>query len=292
MNKLFLTQLIVAFVVGGGFVALLTIVAEKVNQRIAGIILTFPITGGMALFFLGWTVSAEAVSEIVPASIISIGIALLFISIYPYVAQFVEHFVENKVLQLLSSYFICVGIWFTLAVPVITYKFNNYLLGILVYILFVMLAHWILTRKPYKKTITLTYTIGQKIGRAAFVGFIMALVVVLGKVLDPFWGGMFTMFPAAFSSVLIIIHWYYGVNSLFPILRKVAVGSLSVFSYVNIVKFVFPILGFIWGTIVAFLASIIVTLFLINYTQNSWHNKSKKYLRKMSTSLRLLLNFK
>lgn len=53
MNKLFLTQLIVSFVVGGGFVALLTIVAEKVNQRIAGIILTFPITGGMALFFLG-----------------------------------------------------------------------------------------------------------------------------------------------------------------------------------------------------------------------------------------------
>jgi len=53
MNKLFIIQLIISFIVGGGFVALLTIVAEKVNQRIAGIILTFPITAGLALFFLG-----------------------------------------------------------------------------------------------------------------------------------------------------------------------------------------------------------------------------------------------
>ena len=53
MNKLFIIQLIISFIVVGGFVALLTIVAEKVNQRIAGIILTFPITAGLALFFFG-----------------------------------------------------------------------------------------------------------------------------------------------------------------------------------------------------------------------------------------------
>ena len=288
INKFFIIQIIVSFVAGGGLVALLTIVAERVNQRIAGIILTFPITGGMALFFLGWTVSAKAVSKIIPASIISISLTLLFISIYPYVAQFIGRFFENKILQILSSYFICIGIWFLLAVPIIIFQINHYLLAILVYILFVTLAHWILTRKTYNKTITLTYTVGQKIGRAAFVGFVMSLVVVLGKVLNPFWGGMFTMFPATFSSVLIIIHWYYGVNSLFPILRKVAVGSLSAFTYVNIVKFTFPEFGFIWGTIVAFLVSIIISLFLIKYIQSSWPNKSNYYFKKLITSFKLL----
>ncbi len=287
INKLFIIQLIVSFIAGGGLVAILTIMAERVNQRIAGIILTFPITGGMALFFLGWTVSAKAVSEIIPSSIISISLSLLFISIYPYVAQFIEQFFKNKILRILSSYFICVGIWFSLAVPVIIFRFNHYLLAILIYILLGILAHWILTRKSYTKTVTLTYTVGQKIGRAAFVGFIMSLVVVLGKVLNPFWGGMFTMFPAAFSSVLIIIHWYYGIDSLFSILRKVAVGSLSVFTYVNIVKFTFPKFGFIWGTIVAFLVSIIISLFLIKYIQSSCPGKSNYYFRKLLTAFKL-----
>jgi hypothetical protein len=283
-DKLFVIQLIVSFVVGGGLVALLTIVAEKVNQRIAGIILTFPITGGMSIFFLGWTTSAEAVVEVIPSIFITMGVVLLFISIYPYIAQFIGQYIENRVLQILISYFLGVGIWFVLAVPTIIFEFNNYLLGVLGYILLNMLSHFILTRKTYKKPVTLTYTVGQKIGRAAFVGFIMSLVVLLGKVSTPFWGGMFTMFPAAFSSVLIIIHWYYGINTLFPILRKVAVGSLSVFSYVNIVKFTFPELGIVLGTIVAFLGSVIVSLLLIMYIQSSWHNKLNDYFKKLIAS--------
>ncbi len=45
INKLFIIQLMVSLVAGGGFMALLTIGAARVKQRIVDIIPTFHITG-------------------------------------------------------------------------------------------------------------------------------------------------------------------------------------------------------------------------------------------------------
>jgi hypothetical protein len=156
-----------------------------------------------------------------------------------------------------------IGIWFALSIPLIIYEFNNLVVGILGYILLIFIAHLILKRKNYAKPVALKYTNIQKILRATFVGFIVFLVVLLSKILNPFWGGMFSMFPAAFSSVIIIIHWHYGIKSLFPIMQKAAIGSISLFGYAIIAMFVFPKFGYIFGTLFAYLVSLIITLFLI-----------------------------
>ncbi len=74
---------------------------------------------------------------------------------------------------------------------------------------------------------------------------------------------MFSTFPVAFSSAIIIIHWQYGIKSLFPTMQKVAIGSLSLFGYSIVVMIVFPKFGFIVGTFFAYLISLIITLSLI-----------------------------
>ena len=120
-------------------------------------------------------------------------------------------------------------------------------------------------RKKYEKPVTFTYTLSQKLGRTAFVGLILVLVVFLGKTVSPFWGGILAMFPAAFSSVIMILHYYYGPKSLFPIMRNVALGSLSLFAYAITVMVVFPFFGFIVGTLIAYAVSVAVTLMLIRF---------------------------
>jgi len=74
---------------------------------------------------------------------------------------------------------------------------------------------------------------------------------------------MFSMFPAAFTSVMIIIHWHYGINSLFPTMQKVPIGSISLFGYAIVAMFLFPKFGYIFGTLFTYLISLIITLSLI-----------------------------
>lgn len=267
MSKLFGIQLIVSFVIGGGVITLLSLVAEKANRRIAGIILAFPTTIALSFFFLGWTLTAETVAHIVPATLIPLGLCVLFVPMYAYVAEYSARVIKSKVWQIVVSFMVSIGAWFALGAPLIIFEINNLAVGVGGYGLLIFIAHRLLQRKNYDKPVTLTYTLGQKIGRATFVGFIILLVVLLGKVLNPFWGGMFAMFPAVFSSLLMILHWYYGPKSLFPIIQKVALGSLSLFSYAITAMVVFPIYGFVIGTLISYVVSLIVTLLLMRFQQ-------------------------
>lgn len=263
MNKLFAIQLVTSFLVGGGVIALLSFIAEKVNKRIAGIILAFPTTVALGFFFLGWTLSPKAVAEIVPATLIPLGVSVLFVAVYAYISLYSAKIIENKLWQIIISFVLSMSVWFALSIPVIIFKFNHLAVGVAGYLLFILMAHLLLQRKNYEKPVTLIYTVGQKIGRMTFVGLIIFLVVFLGKTLSPFWGGMFAMFPAAFSSLMMILHWYYGPKSLFATMQKVPIGSVSILAYVMTAMFIFPLYGFIIGTLCAYTVSLIVTLLLM-----------------------------
>jgi hypothetical protein len=265
MNKLFVIQLIVSFLVGGGVIALLSFIAEKANKRVAGIILAFPTTLGLGFFFLGWTISPKAVADIVPSTLIPLGLSSVFVTIYAYLANHLAKIVKTKIWQIMTTFIISIGFWLIFAIPTVILKINHLAVGITSYALLILIAHLLLQRKNYEKPITLTYTTYQKIGRAIFIGFMVSLVVLLGNILNPFWGGMLAMFPAIFSSVLIIVHWYYDPKSLFPTMQKVALGSLSLFAYAITTMFVFPKFGFILGTLFAYTVSLIVTLLLMKF---------------------------
>lgn len=276
MNKLFYLQLMISFFVGGGVIALLSFIAERVNARVAGIVLAFPSTVALSFFFLGWALTPEAVANIVPATFIPLGLTVLFPAIYTYTAEFLSRTLKNKILQIVVSFFISLATWALLSLPIAFYKFNNLMVGVTGYAILALLAHWLLHRRNHKKPTSLTYTFSQKIGRAAFVGLIITLVVFLGKTFGPFWGGMLAVFPAALSSSIVILHWYYDPKSLFPTVQKYALGSVAIAVYSLTVMLVFPKIGFIFGTIVAYLASLVTSLLLAKIPAK--HNKSKTHL--------------
>jgi hypothetical protein len=107
----------------------------------------------------------------------------------------------------------------------------------------------------------------QKIGRAIFIGSVIAVVVIFGKLLNPFWGGAFAMFPAAIASTLVIFHWYYDADRLLPVVKKIPVGSLSLFVYTIVAMFTFRAFGFIVGTLLSCCASLLSS-FLIAQSIN------------------------
>ena len=262
MNSIFIIQLIVSFFVGGGFVALLTLLAEKAGSRLSGIIISFPSTALLGFFFLAWTQSPEEVALIVPATLIPMGITVLFPVFYIYIARFGSVFIKKRLLLILFSFSISVSIWLLLALFVTEHKLSSLVYGIIGYLVLTIIAYFFLRKSNTQHLQSHSYSVWQIIGRAVFVGFIIALIVFLGEVASPFWGGVFAMFPAALSASLIVIHWYYGHKNLFELCRKIPLGSLSIFVYTIVVMLVFPIYGFVLGTVIALMSSLATSLLL------------------------------
>ncbi len=263
LEKIFVIQLIASFFIGGGIISFFSFLVEKVDERIAGIILSFPAMIALTFFFMGMTLSPEIVAEVIPATFIPLGITILFVGMYPLIAEFFSRFNLSKNLEILMTYLVSLSLWFCFSVPLILMEFKDFWWGIFGYFCLIVLSHFLLNKKTYKKSPSLKYSRFQKFVRTFCMGFVITLAVFLSKILNPFWGGLMAMLPIGFSSILLIIHKNYGVEDLYPIMQKVPIGSLSLFSYVLVVMFTFPEVGYVWGTFLAYLSSLMVTLFLI-----------------------------
>ena len=262
MNSAFIIQLIISFIVGGGFIALLIFLAERSGSSVSGIILSFPSTALLGFFFLAWTQTPEEVAALIPATLIPLGISILFPVFYIYIANFGAGFIKKRLPLILFSLCLSIAVWLLLSLPMAFYKMSDLLYGIIGYLAFAAIGYLFLSRRKEKNATAHTYSIWQIAGRAAFVGFLLVMIVFLGEVVNPVLGGVLAMFPAALSSSMMIVHWNYGPKNLFPMFRKIPLGSLSIFVYAITVMLVFPHTGFVWGTLIAFAASLITSFLL------------------------------
>lgn len=76
---------------------------------------------------------------------------------------------------------------------------------------------------------------------------IILLVVLLGKTLNPFWGGIMTMYPAATYAAPTVFHFYYEPKQLYSFFKTTAIGSLSLFLYAIAVMILVPKIGIFLG---------------------------------------------
>ena len=260
MDKLFLIQLITSFLIGGFFIALLSFMAERASEKTAGMIISFPSTVAISFFFIGWALSPEKVAEIAPVVPVMSGVVMMFAATYLYISKIKMKKLTSMILCTIGG----LSIWFIFAIPLAIIKLSNLFVSLIGYILLAGIAYYLLTVKSRQKSlhVPLKYTFAQKIGRAIFAGLIIALAIFLSKALGPFWGGVFSMFPAVFLSSLLIMHWHYDSSFLFKIWKNSPLGSIIFVIYPITAIYTFPALGIWWGTIVSYIiCSIVFVIF-------------------------------
>ncbi|KOY84810.1 hypothetical protein AD998_00385 [bacterium 336/3] len=276
MTTILLLQLLVSFFVGGSLITILSLIAEKTSQHISGIIMMFPTTLVLGFFFLGLTTNAKNVSMIIPATLIPLGIVIFSSVIYIYCSIFFANYIRSKIPQILCSLSISSIIWFVLVSPFAIYKFSNILISIVGFFIIITLTHFILKSKNHEFNLDRpNYTKTQIFIRAVFTGSIIAIVVFLGKTLNPFWGGIFTMFPAATFATLVILHFYYHPKQLFYFMKNAPLGSISLFIYTISVMLLFPKLDIWLGTLVSYCISLTFSLLLISFKLKQHKNTIK-----------------
>lgn len=254
MSKLLILQLLTSFLVGGGFIAFLSFAAERASEKVAGIIISLPSTIAISLFFMGWALSPQKVAQVAPVLPLSIGIIMIFACIYTYLSKIKL----PKIWSIVFCASVSVILWLLISIPLAIYKFSDLRISVAGYIILTTIAYYFLSIRPKGKSthILLKYSTTEKFIRAGFAGCFIALAVYLSKTSGPFWGGVFSGFPAVYLSTLMIFHWHYDSAFLFKLYKNSPLGSIPLAIYPIATIYTFPTFGIFGGTLLSYAASL------------------------------------
>lgn len=240
-------QLITSFIAGGIFIALQTLVAERVNPRYKGLILTIPTTMALGLLFIGLVKSPADVVEAATIIPSGLGIDYIFVTIFALLIPF------GLLISLAGAF----AAWAISAYLLITHTPATFLISFIYEVIIVTICYLIVLRMP-KVAELKKYPMNFKhiALRSVLGGIIIFLVVLLSKTLGNIWGGLFSVFPAAFTSTFIIYYYLQDKKAVQSVARSLFFPGIIGFNiYCFIAMLTFPQFGIWIGTLAAYIAT-------------------------------------
>lgn len=248
---MFLFKLILTFAVGGTWISFVTVLAEKYGTKIGGVIAGFPSTAAIALFFIGWTHTPVFASQTTTLIPMITGINAFFVVIYILLSK------RNFYIALISAFVF----WLIFSLLLVKINFNHFLYSILGAIIMALLAYYILEKRSGIKSEgkkIVKNTVPQLLFRAVLGGFVIALAVFLAKVGGVLLGSAFAAFPALFLGTIIVTHFAHGQSFSAAVMKVTVISAtFNISIYAAVVRYLYPILGLIPGTAVAFIISLL-----------------------------------
>ena len=245
MTPLFIIRLVTSFVVGGLFISLQTLIAERVPIRWRGIILTIPSTSALGFLFIALTKSP---ADVPPAAIIfpaALGSCYVFVALFAFLSRY------NIWISMIGSY----AAWAVMAALMLSYPPTSFMSSIFIYCLPLVIVCFALVKKLSQNTILVPVPFNLKhlLVRAFIGGSIMALVVLLAKTMGNSWGGFFSAFPAAFSATFLIYYLVHGKQCIPAVAKTIFFpGVIGFIIYAYVVGQTFPRWGAWYGTLIAY----------------------------------------
>jgi hypothetical protein len=248
MIGIFITKLVLSFLVGGTWVTIATLIADRYGTKPGGLVTGLPSTILFSLFFIGWTQSPSVAVEATTIVPIIGAVNALFLVAYIFLVR------TNFWLALFGSLFIWTAISFTL----VLLRFDNFALSLIIYVILVLISYFIIEKGIRVKSETAQKaknTFATLIFRGLLSGFIVALAVVMGRIGGPLLGGMFAVFPATFLGTLLITYFSHGSLFSSAVMKVALLSAVSVVLYGVIVRYTYIPFGLWWGTLVSFIIS-------------------------------------
>ncbi|QDO93915.1 hypothetical protein FNB79_07930 [Formosa sediminum] len=238
------------------FVIGLSVLAEHVSPKVAGILSGYPTGSAITLFFFGLEVSPDYAAKSAVFNMVGLSASLTFVYAY-YIASkyFNKYNIILSSLSAIASYFLVVWVLHHI-------KINTYM-AILIPILFSFLYLYL-----FKNIKDINITNKAKLSyktlfvRAFFAALIILLITSVPKFVGPTWAGLFSAFPTTLFPLMLIIHMTYSKAHVHTVIKNVPIGMFSLIIYSLTVSIVYPMYGIYWGTLISFATA---TLYLLIY---------------------------
>ncbi len=250
---LLLLRLFLSFVIGGSWVTIITEATVKYGPRAGGLLAGFPSTVAFSLAFIGWTQSTSAAVEATTALPLALGFTAAFPLVYAVFAKG-----GRFRFALSASLAFWGGSSFVLSLVALTIgaDFEVSLVGFFV---ISALAYYFLARgrRPRIPGRVVRLAPFDWVWRFVLAGGIVATAVLLSGTLGPLVGGVFSSFPAIITSTIFIVRRVEGVEASLGIATPVMVSTVfTIVPYTAVVRYTFPILGILPGTLTGYAVAI------------------------------------
>lgn len=251
-----------AFLIGGVWIAVVTIIADRFGSKMGGFIAGLPLTIVVALFFIGLVQGPQAASQATTVFPLIYSFTGLFLVSFAFLTKY-----KNFTFALIGS----LAVWFILSALVVFFKIDNFVYSLIVGIPILLLCYFILQKKMQLRSmgkIKINYSKLQIVFRALFGGLVIAFAVLASKLGGPIFGGIFSGFPAVFVSTLVIGYRSRGIEFVRPMTKSMLVsGMITVVAYAIAVRYLYISNGLIIGTLLAFIISMICAYFTYHFVR-------------------------
>jgi len=240
-------QLITSFIVGGLFIAMQTLIGERVPLRWRGIALTVPTTMALSLFFIGLTKSPQDIPEVsllIPAAIAP---DYIFVLLFAILSRF------GLILSLGISYIA----WGVVGYLLLQFPPGSFAESTFLYAAPVVIITYAIVRKLPQVTSLKPFPINLThiLIRSLIGGSVILTVVILAKTVGNLWGGLFSMFPASYLATFIIYYTLQGHRVMPSIVKSLffpGIPGFLIYAYVAVLTF--PEYGIWIGTLLSYIA--------------------------------------
>jgi len=253
-----------------GIVVALSLIAERVGPRAAGLLTGLPLGGGMVIIFTGTEqgteFAAEAAAHMVPGFVTT----LTFIYLYGVVAaRKGEGGLKAITLPLIVA---------NVGYAIVAWLVSIVSLGVLVSIP-IVIAGMILTSRAMNYLPNTPIMARVRFGwrvlmfRAGMATSTILLITAIAGNIGAQWTGILTAYPMTLLPLILVIHITYTGHEIAAVLKHVPMGLGGVISFCVSATYSLPALGLGWGTTVAYLVAF---TYLLGYSSLSQLFRMKK----------------
>jgi uncharacterized membrane protein (GlpM family) len=241
-----LWHLVLAFAVGSIWVTLVTVVAERFGSAAGGVMGGLPSTSAFSFFFIGINQSPNAAAQATTVFPLAFSFTCAFLLFYAF-------FVKRGFRVGLS---ISLLLWFAISGLIVVSGLKDFTLSLIGCILVSSLVYYTLVERLKLENLIGTQTsptASQLVLRAVIAGSIVVLAVSLSQIGGPTLGGIFSAFPAVFTSTLYLTNKSDGAGFSRAMTKPLMVSAiLTVIPFSVTLRYAYPTLGVWLGTVCSY----------------------------------------
>jgi hypothetical protein len=248
--------LIVKILVTIAMVLALSVAAERLSPRVAGLLSGYPLGGAIALFFMGLEISPGFAAESAVHTPVGLMASQVFVYCYYRASIALRRWVvAGSSAAALAGFF--AAAWLLDLIP-----FSR-TAAILVPIGSIFLFTALFRRLPNVAIARrLRLTLPVLLARAALAALIIVAVTGTAKTVGPARAGLFSAFPTALFPLMLIVHLTYDRSHVHTIIKNFPLGLGSLIAYAMAVSLLYPCWGIGLGTAAGFG---VATLYLVAF---------------------------
>ncbi len=251
------------------FVVALSVIAEKVGPRIAGIISGYPLGVALSLFFIGIEVGPEFAARSALSTVSGLAAIVACISGYLLGLKWAKGRGRPAGLAVTTLTAVAAYGGMITVLSVIPLHWPGAVTIALLAILAAGAGFRAIADVPIVQNVRLGFSV--LLFRAAFAAAVILIITAVAKAVGPKWAGLFSAFPSTMLPLFVIIQYTHQPDHVRTMIKNVPRGLQSMLIYVVLVAVTYNTLGIAWGTILGYAAATAYLLAREYMKLGIWH---------------------